>query len=681
MKSFYTRVKTDNRDRHRATGAAPIRWGAVAVALGLCVVQVLITIYANHRQDVRFTATQIPVLAVVFLAVLVMAVNPVLRKLHPGLALRRAELLTVFAAMFVTGGISVYGFVDQIIPIITTPFNPKWNTSQRGWDRDVIPYLDKRLFLADPDAVLQFREGLNPGQSLVHDVPWRLWAQPLFHWLQFTFLVYALFYFLSRVLYPQWADREKLIFPLTKIPEALTPPDDAARETPRILHSGLFWSGFAVSFGILLWNGAVREGWIHGIGQVPLAMNMSVLDGTFLKSIRFTFTFNVFFTALGIGFLLPPAITFSVWFYFLVHCAMIYLACSFGFGVNELDFPRNMRSVSNFITAQGGGAMMVFGAVCLLKALWGYRDTDSAGAAEATDRTPIWGLAGSILLLIGWMCIHFTHAGLFRRVFWAAAFTLVILLMTVCLMRLVAESGLFGYQAHTGPFHFARMFHVQGRIGAGVLGPLLTFYTVFFYDVKTFLAPALLNAERIREDAHALVHRFRLTILLAMGVSVVTAVIFSICLAYRVGAQQMQPWFYTYMTPMLMDTVRDMSEGKGLWSPANLIFALSGGIWTGISMFIRQYFFWFPHPIGYLLFANPLTRYYWSSFFLAWVIKRFVLKYGGRHSFDRIKPFFIGLILGELAAVAFWVCVVWAFHLQNVGIDIDRHAPSRGTGG
>ncbi len=676
----YLRIPVPETPDSEAGRRNEIRWGAVAAALVLCVFQVVVTIYANHRQDVRFTATQIPVLAVLVLAGLVLAANPLVRRFHPGLALRRAELLAVFAAMFATGGISVYGFVDQIIPIITTPYNPKWNTPQRGWDKAVIPFLDKRLFLNDPKAVLQFREGLNPGQSLVRDVPWRLWLGPLFHWLQFALLVYALFYFLSRVLYRQWAHREKLIFPLTKIPEAMVPPDAAGQEPPAIYRRGMFWAGFGVSFGILLWNGAVREGWIHGLGQVPLSLDMSVLDGTFLRSIRYTFTFNLFFTALGIGFLLPPAITFSVWFYFLVHCLLIYLACTFGFGANELDFPRNMRSVSNFITAQGGGAMMVFGAACLGRAVWGYRNTAGLPGADA-GRKPLWGLAGTVVLLTGWMCLHFTHAGWVSRLFWASLFTGIVLLMTVTLMRLVAESGLFGYQAHTGPFHFARMAHVQARIGAGILGPLLTFYSVFFYDVKTFLAPALLNAEKIGEDARAVVGRFRLTVLLALGVSVVTAVVFAVCLAYRVGAQQMQPWFYTYMTPMLMDTVRDMSQGKGLWSPVNLVFALIGGAWVGLTLYIRQFFFWFPHPIGYLLFANPLTRYYWSSFFLAWGIKRFVLKYGGRHSFERIRPFFLGLILGELAAVAFWVCVVWAFHLQNVGIDIDRHAPSRGTGG
>jgi len=660
---------------------ARISWVAVAVALVLSVAQVLITIYANHRQDVRFTATQIPVLAFVFLAVLVLIANPLLRVLPRVRPFRRAELLTIFAALFVTGGISVYGFVDQLIPVISTPFNPKWNTPQRGWARDVIPFLDKRLFLSNPESVLQFREGLDESQSLWRDVPWAEWAAPLFHWLQFAFLVYAMFYFLSAVLYPQWAFREKLIFPLTKLPEALLPEEDRPGRAPSMFRQPVFWAGFATSFCVLLWNGAVREGWIHGLGQFPLALNTGVFTGTFLKSIGNTFTFNLFFTALGIAFLLPPQITFSVWFYFVLHTFMILVACKAGFGVNEVDFPRNMRSVSNFITAQGGGAMMVFGAACLIKALVGFRETARNAVAPGQAWAPVFGLAGSVFLLIWWMCAHFTHAGLLARIWWAALFVTVILLMTICLMRIVAESGLFGFQAHTGPFHLAHIFRCNTVIGTGILAPLVMFHAIFFYDVKTFLAPGLLNAEKLREDARTPVHRFRLTVILAVVLSVLTAIVFSICLAYRVGAQRMQPWFYSYMTPMMMDTARDLSMGRQSWTPTNLVFVGIGGGWTALSLVLRRVFFWFPHPIGYILFANPLTRYYWSSFFMAWAVKSFVLKYGGKHSFERVKPFFIGLIIGELAAVAFWVCAVWAFQLPRVGIDIDRHAPSRGTGG
>jgi len=668
-----------------ARASAVIRLPVMLLAAALSVFQALVTLYATHRQGIIVTSTQISVVSYVLLVLLVLGVNPVLRLFSRRLVLSRAELLTVFAALMVTAGISTFGLADQLIPLIATPHNPKWATPQRGWDEDVTPFLDRRLYLTDEKQVLQFREGLNDNQSLIRDVPWGAWTGPLLHWLGFIAAGYALFYFLSRVLYPQWAWREKVIFPLAKIPQDLVPDDEGAGPTrnviPPIYRSSVFWAGFAIPFFVHLWNGAIAAGWLQGVGAIRLVLDTSVLRGSAFEPLLGVFNLSVFFAALGIAFLLPPDVSFSVWFYYLVYNAMVYGACLLGFGKTGADFPSDWIWTSNFLTAQGGGAIAVFGTICLVKALQGWSDPQGvleSGQERGVRRWgPVIGLAASFLFMVLWMLDHMPKARFFPAVFWVVLFVSLLTVITVSLMRVVAECGFFGYQSWTGPFHFAKMLNLPRVLGGAVIAPLLTFYSILFLDIKTFIPPAILNAEKIREDARAIRRRFHLTIWVSVALSVIVSLLASIAMAYRVGAQQMHSWFYSMATPSLLDRAHKLIDWdhawNHAWSPGHVTAVVVGGVWVAVSMALRRTLFWFPHPIGYIMFVNPLVRAYWFSFLIAWAVKRFVLKYGGRNSFQRVKPFFVGLIVGEIMACAFWVVCSWAFNLTTVHIDLNRH--------
>jgi len=45
------------------------------------------------------------------------------------------------------------------------------------------------------------------------------------------------------------------------------------------------------------------------------------------------------------------------------------------------------------------------------------------------------------------------------------------------------------------------------------------------------------------------------------------------------------------------------------------------------------------------------------STFLGWLAKVFVLKYGGLKVYQKFRPFFIGLVLGECMVVGGWVVI------------------------
>jgi len=47
----------------------------------------------------------------------------------------------------------------------------------------------------------------------------------------------------------------------------------------------------------------------------------------------------------------------------------------------------------------------------------------------------------------------------------------------------------------------------------------------------------------------------------------------------------------------------------------------------------------------------------WLSVFLAWFFKVVLIKYGGAGVFRKTRPFFLGLILGQMVVAATWMTI------------------------
>ena len=63
------------------------------------------------------------------------------------------------------------------------------------------------------------------------------------------------------------------------------------------------------------------------------------------------------------------------------------------------------------------------------------------------------------------------------------------------------------------------------------------------------------------------------------------------------------------------------------------------------------------HPVGFAVGSVWLMDELWFSIFVAWLIKTLILRYGGPTLYRRVVPFFLGLILGQYTAAAFWFLV------------------------
>ena len=666
-----------------------IRWGVILLAVLLCIAQAVLNRMCEHaRTSVMLIATQISVIAFGFLAFLSLVVNPLLRRIRLIAPMSKAELLTVFAAMLVSGGISSYGLVDQLIPIIPAPYNPSWNLPQRGWDKSLIPHLNPQLFITDAAVIDAYRQGFQTSDGLWHRINWWAWAKPISLWMIFVALCYLMFYSLSSLLYDPWARREKLVFPLARMPEDLVPDDNAPPGSlPAIFRSPLFWVGFAGVLLLLSYNAVTAAQWIRGMEPLKMGLDqkflISMLSNSIFKGIadagRYPLMFVVVFTAIGVGFLLPLEISKSLWVYSVAALGMLMVAIWMLFGSSVRAFPSDFLAENNFVSSLGGGGLLAFAAILLGKLA---AERWAAARARGGDRRqttvaflfelgwPGVGLLGSLVGAMAWL--RWCGIGWV----WSGLLMAIIVLVTVGIMRVVAEGGVYWFQIHTGPFHLAALAGGAKTIPGAVLGPLVVIYSVLFMDVKTFLAPSLLNGYKLQDDTRASRTRFHLTLVLSIAAAVIASCVAMLWFIHIHGANRGPSWFYSSGPNFILNSAQRLaSETLTEANRANGLFYLIGAAWVGLSVLARRWFFWWLHPIGFCMIANALMTTLWFSFFLGWLAKSVTGKYGGRHMYARVRPMFVGMIFGELLAALGWSLVAQALDLQTVAIDINRVMP------
>ena len=60
------------------------------------------------------------------------------------------------------------------------------------------------------------------------------------------------------------------------------------------------------------------------------------------------------------------------------------------------------------------------------------------------------------------------------------------------------------------------------------------------------------------------------------------------------------------------------------------------------------------HPVGFAIAVGWLTSQIWFSALIAWLLKLVIVRFGGVRLFQNAKPFFLGLILGEVSVSGVW---------------------------
>lgn len=576
-----------------------------------------------------------------FLLFVVTVMNLLFRRCLPRLAFSRQELAIVYLMMVVTCAIPSWGFVMNLIAMISgiTYFaNP---TNQ--WSTLLHPHLKKWLIVTDSNAVRMFFEGLKHNQP----VPWGAWILPLAWWFSFAIVFFLVQVCVVVLFRRQWIENERLQFPLTHLPlEMIT--SDSANAAP-LFASPWMWVGFAVPMLVnsinalhatTPWLPQVRLGW-----WFPIMRNNTSLP------------VQIRFEVLGLSYLLSSDVALSLWLFPLLRTFEVGAYRLLAWNAEPAEIYSDPGSPP--VAYQGLGAMIALVILVVYRsrhhikaAIMRHTSSELLDASEVGQlRLAFWGgLAGSAFL-VGWLW----QSGLSISV--ACVTVLFTFVIFTGLTRVVSQAGMaYGRPPVTVPAATMASLgtHVVGDKGLTALG--LTF--AWGGDVRTSVMASSANGLKLADAAGARGASVFTGIALACVISLVATTWSFLTIAYHKGAVTLGGWFTNGLTQANLGWVTNaINLRPGIRFDRFGFMAVGGAMYLVLSV-LRDRFFWFPiHPIGLALGLAGPFQWNFFSIFLAWTTKVIVLRYFGAKGYSLTRPFFLGLILGNFVSAGVWLII------------------------
>ena len=106
----------------------------------------------------------------------------------------------------------------------------------------------------------------------------------------------------------------------------------------------------------------------------------------------------------------------------------------------------------------------------------------------------------------------------------------------------------------------------------------------------------------------------------------------------------------------------------------SIIFMTGGLLFVFFLHFMRSMLLWWPlHASGYVLSGAAWGGliYFWFPVMVSWLIKHLILKFSGWHTYRRMVPFFLGLVLGDYIPRSI---------LSLISLVLNVYMPSSGAG-
>lgn len=643
---------------------------AFLLGLLLSVIAAAVNCRVQATSSVHFLGgVQMPFGAVFGLFALIVIVNPLLSGLSRLVAQSRlapltaVELLTTYSMLLMATLVSTLGGGNFFLTTGAALFY--YSSRENRWAdlfyRHVpswfAPGWDGHMFRKEVIEPL-YLGGLSPTQ-----IPWHAWTAMLLGWTIFLLFMQATLFFMALLLRRQWIENEALAFPLVQLPLQMVEVDEAGAYPPsRVFWANqTMWLGFALAFIVHFLRGMNNyyPDWpvMNSIQGNPVLISFSDAPWDALGSIRL----EIFLGGIGLAYLLTRDTVFSFWFFYFFVKGQYLLATQAG--LPPASFGQSIyNSGLNMTLFQDAGAWLMMALLLLWTArhhLYGVLKAalDGAQGYEGEPFAPRFAIAGLILSfggLLGWS--WFAGISLFVAFMTFAIF----LLMSLVIARLVVEGGfLFPQITFSIPDWLTSGLLGTSTIGTANLAKIAFLQPVLISDMRTNTLPAFLHVMKIAHTHNLQTSQLRrllgASLVAIVASTAITAVVTLVTLYGQGGLTSYT--FFTVSAPRLpfrgIAAIISQQPGPNLSAWGWMTFG-AALVWS--MMWMRNRFLWFPlHPVGYLLASGSAMSRLWLSFFLGWAAKVAIMKFGGVDSYVRVRPFMIGLILGNAAAMVFWM--------------------------
>jgi hypothetical protein len=264
-----------------------------------------------------------------------------------------------------------------------------------------------------------------------------------------------------------------------------------------------------------------------------------------------------------------------------------------------------------------------------------------------------WGMLAAFLYLVSWASLAGVHP-LVAFTYWSSY-----VIVSVVLTRVLADGGLmFVGKVHAPLLVWSHIFGSgpETLLGGGAAASAMISSPG---DMRSCLMPSWVTSLKLASDRKLAARPLWLLLAASMIVSFSIAVFMQVRLSYTIGSLSLANIFVPRSAPQGVGNLAALyARGEPPQGP--LVFgALTFGAAMVFSLaFLRSRFLWFPlHPTGYVMGLSWAMHNLWTSAFLGWLFKSLITRFGGHDSYRRAVPFFLGLALGDVAMMLFWLLI------------------------
>lgn len=584
----------------------------------------------------------------VFCVFLLVLVNALVARLGARRPFSTAQLAFVYIAILVMAGFPGQQLVTYLyFAMIGSQYYAAGQGNE--FATEVIPYIKSWMVPSmDPESpeIAWAFHGLPDGGA----VPWASWVRPLLAWTPLLLALLLIQLSASVLLRQRW-EEERLTYPLAQVPVDLVTYGDPKAAFPRVFAQWIFWVGFAIP--VLVYTKNALSFYYPDIRRINTTPNLGVLFGTPPWTNLDYFPVQFYFESIGATYLIPTATAFSLWFFWVLR-RFQYVAR------DQMGLLNNAQ----YAERQGVGAYNLLAVLYL----WGARKTILPALARAVGLRPpraadddadasapswaVYGLVGGLATVALWGRAAGVPvpAMLATMGVWLAGLVVV--------SRLVAESGLFCVWTPATP---VQTLVVSAWPGKDPLGPQavtgLAFIGYKISDTASATMANILQGFRVSDLA-----KLRLPSAVWLMVGAMLVALFashppSLHAMYSHGVYDLG-WWCKEAPRGLPDTVHNQTTALARfnWADGYAPMVWGAVITAGLH---GARMMWHQFPLQALAYAASMgpswmMDRYGFSIFLGWALKSSLLRFGSVSLYNRMRPFSVGLIVGNACVLLFW---------------------------
>jgi hypothetical protein len=642
----------------------PVSVRAVLIGLALIPPNIIWVVWMERIDGRAFSTTISLFFTAVFSLLVLTALNRLLKRFAPRVALRQGELLTVFSMLSLATAMAGVDFGSPLITLMGHGF--QFATPSNRWQETFFQYLPRWLTVSDHAALKGYYQG---DSTLYRWEAVRAWLLPVGCW---TLLIMALLWTmacLNTLLRAQWTEKERLSYPIIQLPMAMTTEDGG------LFRARLFWMGFGVAGGLSLVNG------LHAVFPFVPRMTFNGLDALQWfpsrpwNAIGWT-PLALFPFVVGLGFLLPMDLLFSCWFFFLCWRAEKVLMSALGLMgpgaaakfpyVDEQMFGGYMAICVFTLWTARGQLRRIFAEAWRMRderlmkdKKLGMRDESvypssripHPSSTEAMRfRTAVLGAGGGFAFLVAFAYL----AGL--PVWLGVAFFLIYFAIAISVTRMRAELGPPTHDLHfIGPDQSLSTIIGTRNLSGGTLAVFTLFYW-FNRAYRCHPMPHQLEGFKMAQLTRTSPRGLLFAMMLAALVGLVSTFWVTLHVSYQMGAAaRIHGWSSLGFGREAYDRLASWftaptDPNMGATTAMGIGFLIA----TALTL-IRLRIYGFPfHALGFAISGGWSMMWAWLSLLVAWMIKSVILRYLGFKGYRAALPFFYGIILGDFLIGGVW---------------------------